>query len=92
MTLSKKWYHYFIVTDDPEPAKAGSASTPSKRVADVVPEAKADLQTGLPGGALPADALPADLSAVYEAAKIAPPPHGYSVLKVAEMLESEHIR
>ena len=33
-----------------------------------------------------------DLGAVYDAAKIGAPAHGYTVLKVAEMLQSEHIR
>jgi hypothetical protein len=35
---------------------------------------------------------PIDLGAVYDAAKIGAPPHGYTVLKVADMLQSEHIR
>ena len=33
-----------------------------------------------------------DLGEVYAAAKIAAPPHGYTVLKVADMLQSEHIQ
>jgi hypothetical protein len=32
-----------------------------------------------------------DLGEVYAAAKITPPAHGYTVLKVADMLQSEHI-
>jgi Asp-tRNA(Asn)/Glu-tRNA(Gln) amidotransferase A subunit family amidase len=37
-------------------------------------------------------ATTADLSIVYESAKITAPAHGYTVLKVAEMMQSEHIR
>jgi Asp-tRNA(Asn)/Glu-tRNA(Gln) amidotransferase A subunit family amidase len=89
--VSKKWYSYFVVTDEskaavPE-AAGGPASPPPIRVSDLVPEAP---ESTVPP---PADATPAaDLSIVYESAKIASPPHGYTVLKVAEMLQSEHIR
>ncbi len=33
-----------------------------------------------------------DLAIVYESAQIVAPPHGYTVLKVAEMLRSQHIQ
>jgi Asp-tRNA(Asn)/Glu-tRNA(Gln) amidotransferase A subunit family amidase len=35
---------------------------------------------------------PTDLGEIYTAAKIGTPAHGYTVLKVAEMLQSEHIK
>ena len=57
-----------------------------QRVSDAFPEAGAD--TGLSSPA----AASTNLGAVYDAAKIAAPAHGYTVLKVAEMLRSEHIR
>jgi hypothetical protein len=88
--VSKKWYSYFVVTGE---AKDGATETPQElapgspvRAADLVPEA--------PNAPPPVvDAVSsADLSIVYESAKITSPPHGYTVLKVAEMLQSEHIR
>jgi hypothetical protein len=89
--VGKKWYSYFVVTDGGEEAAdtatEGSKPPPApQRVPEVVPGAEAD--TTFPatvGGAI-------ELGAVYDAAKIAAPTHGYTVLKVAEMLHSEHIR
>jgi hypothetical protein len=87
--MAKKWYSYFIVTDDAA-APVARADEPAadapRRVSDVAPEPAGEptLEAAAAG--------PVDLTTVYESAKIEPPPHGYSVLKVAEMLESEHIR
>jgi hypothetical protein len=86
----KSWYNYFIVTGDSpagtgEPAAPGQAS-PSRRVADLVPDADADATFEPPVG------TPTDLSEIYTSAQIVTPAHGYTVLKVAEMLQSEHIR
>lgn len=84
---NKKWYSYFIVTD--EPADSTGSPEPGdlapRRVADVAPEGDA------PAFDTPVEG-PADFASVYESAKIAPPPHGYTVFKVADMLENEHIK
>ncbi len=90
--MSKKWYSYFVITDGPADPADPSAETGSEpapeplRVSDVVPEG--DRETALSSGATAS----IDLGAVYDAAKIGAPAHGYTVLKVAEMLQSEHIR
>jgi hypothetical protein len=91
VVVSKKWYSYFVVTDESkaaDPAAASESALPAPvRASDLVPESAPPAVPPL------VDATPsADLSIVYESAKIAPPPHGYTVLKVAEMLQSEHIR
>jgi hypothetical protein len=86
--LSKKWYSYFVVTDEANattPVNPAEAPSMPVRAADLVPEPAA---ADAPEAAI----AMADLSSVYESAKIAPPSHGYTVLKVAEMLQSEHIR
>ena len=86
--MAKKWYSYFIVTGEPAAPDARSgepAPEPPRRVSDVAPEPSAEPAPETVAG-------PVDLTTVYESAKIAPPAHGYSVLKVAEMLENEHIR
>lgn len=85
---NKKWYNYFVVTNpaattaETQPAAAG----PPRRVTDIVPEAGAETTFATPV------ATPTDLAEIYTSAKIATPAHGYTVLKVAEMLQSEHIR
>ena len=90
--MDKKWYSYFVVTDEAvdsaDPASAAdSTPTPEpQRVSDVVPDI--ETETKLSKSAT----VPVDLGTVYDAAKIAAPAHGYTVLKVAEMLQSEHIR
>ena len=53
---------------------------------DVVPEADAETTFAAPV------TTPTDLAEIYTSAQIATPAHGYTVLKVAEMLQSEHIR
>ena len=94
--MAKKWYSYFIVTDGAEPAPAsadagvassdeGRAAAP-RRVTDVAPETTADPELTAPV------AGPVDLADVYDSAKIESPAHGYTVLKVAQMLESDHLQ
>ena len=90
--MAKKWYSYFVVTDEstdvanPAAAAGVPAASEPQRVTDVVPDADAATKFSGP------IQNTFDLGEVYEAAKIAAPPHGYTVLKVAEMLQSEHIR
>lgn len=88
--MAKKWYSYFVVTGEPDaPANpsAKKAVTPASppRAADLVADAGADTTFAAPVSG------PVDLGSVYDAAKIAAPAHGYTVLKIAEMLRSEHI-
>jgi Asp-tRNA(Asn)/Glu-tRNA(Gln) amidotransferase A subunit family amidase len=95
--VGKAWYNFFLVTDDQRrgaaapPAAATGASGPaaadgSRRVSDVVDESAPD-----PSFTTAVTNLTA-LAEIYTSAQIAAPPHGYTVLKVAEMLQSEHIR
>ena len=86
--MAKKWYSYFVVTEEPSavPSGAAQAPAPPQRVADVVADSGEESTVSPPAqGAV-------DLGQVYDGAKIQTPPHGYTVLKVARMLESEHIR
>jgi len=85
---NKKWYNYFVVTN---PAETTSETRPvppaaPRRVSEIVPDAGAETTFATPVSA------PTDLAEIYASAQIATPAHGYSVLKVAEMLQSEHIR
>ena len=82
----KKWYSYFVVTGEEGATGSHASSTEPRRVEDVAAEVTVDPQFASTATAV------TDLSEVYESAKIAPPAHGYTILKVADMLESEHIR
>jgi hypothetical protein len=89
--VSKKWYEYFVVTAPHEgtaPAGRDDVAEPTAppRARDLVPDADGDATFTT---AVTSDA---DFSDIYASAQIATPAHGYTVLKVAEMLQSEHIR
>jgi Asp-tRNA(Asn)/Glu-tRNA(Gln) amidotransferase A subunit family amidase len=87
--VTKKWYHYFVVTDgsaEPGAVPLADAASPAQRVTDLVPHAEADTTFAAPV------TTPTDFSEIYSSAQIAAPAHGYTVLKVAEMLRSEHIQ
>lgn len=81
---NKKWYNYFVVSTPAESTPETPA--PPRRVSDVVPEAGAETAFATPV------TTPTDLAEIYTSAQITTPGHGYTVLKVAEMLQSEHIR
>jgi hypothetical protein len=95
--VSKAWYNYFLITDDRKgEAASPSAATPagsdsgladgSRRVADVPSPAVTDATlTGPISNLTP-------LTEIYSSAQISVPAHGYTVLKVADMLQSDHIR
>ena len=85
---NKKWYNYFVVTNPAETQPETPAATPAqpRRVKDVVAESGGETTFATPV------ATPTDLAEIYTSAQIATPGHGYTVLKVAEMLQSEHIR
>jgi Asp-tRNA(Asn)/Glu-tRNA(Gln) amidotransferase A subunit family amidase len=87
--VSKKWYNFFVVTppsESPPEAAPETQSAPPRRAADLVADAEGDATFATPL------ATPADLAEIYDSAQITTPPHGYTVLKVADMLRSEHIR
>jgi hypothetical protein len=99
VAVGKKWYSFFVVTDEPDraaevPASAGAGATPAaavapaRRVSDLVPDSGTEAPAAFAGPVT----SPVDLGEVYASAQIPEPAHGYTVLKVAEMLRSEHIR
>jgi hypothetical protein len=88
--VAKRWYNFFVVAGEPHadagPLSQSGPASSSKRVVDVVPDAEKDAAFAAPV------TDPTSLEDIYTSASIATPPHGYSILKVADMLESEHIR
>lgn len=92
--MTKKWYNY-IVSIDETPAdapnaanapKAGVQKSASQSVAEIAASVAAEPKFTNP------IADPTSFDEIYRAAEIPAAPQGYSILKVAQMLESEHIR
>ena len=81
----KKWYSLFVSVDDAppaeQPAEGGAAQTVADIAASVAPETKFTSTVS----------DPTSFAEIYSAAEIQPPAHGYTIMKVAEMLQSEHI-
>lgn len=85
--MAKKWYQFLVTRDGgaASPSGDGAAAPAGPSVSEIAAQVPAEMP------------LSEDLSGtptfdeIYEAARIAPPSHGYSILKVADMLRSEHI-
>jgi hypothetical protein len=102
----KKWYHLFVTNQAGEPAAAPRSSTPGakapparqpageRRAGETEPQRVSDVAARVPAEATFAHppAPEASFGEIYAAAEIGEPGHGYTILKVSEMLESEHIR
>lgn len=70
---------------------AGAAATPPA-APPASSSAKAPAISPAAASAVSLAGRPLDLNEIYSAAEIVTPPHGYTVLKVAEMLQSPHIK
>ena len=97
-STNKKWYNYFLSVDQPaestgetqasaegEPA-SGAPSSAAQTVAEIASGVSADPKFTGPV------ANPMSFEEIYAAAEINPPEHGYTVLKIIDLLHSEHIR
>lgn len=96
--MTKKWYNYFVSTGDAEagadqaagqgaPRAAGSPPSAAQTVAEIA----SGMTTAEPKFLSPVSNA-ASFAEIYKAAEIPDPAQGYSILKVADMLQSEHIR
>lgn len=88
--MSKKWYNYIVSVDDggaQQPAAAPSTTkSAAQSVAEIASTIPAEPQFTTP------ISDPTSFEEIYKAAEIPPAAKGYSILKVSQMLESEHIR
>jgi len=94
----KKWYNYFVSTDaaDAPPGGAdtpagpsgasGAQKSPAQTVAEIASSVSAEPKFTSPVSKA------GTFDEIYQAAEIPPAPQGYSIMKVADMLQSEHIR
>jgi hypothetical protein len=91
--MTKKWYNYFVSVDEAnqESAQApGMPTPPGKSAAQSVAEIAASVAPEAKFTSPVSD--PTSFEEIYHAAEIPSSPQGYSILKVSQMLESEHIR
>ena len=84
--MAKSWYNFFVVTGEERPAAAPAAPAAPRRAAEVVPELPQETTFEAPV------ASSGSLADIYSSAQIPVPAHGFTVLKVADMLQSEHIQ
>ena len=97
--MEKKWYNFIISVDNPAEGsaeeegnkasgKAPSTASPSaaQTVAEIASAASINPTFKTPVS------NPTSFDEIYHAAEIVDPSHGYTILKVADMLQSEYIR
>jgi len=93
--MAKRWYNYFLSVDQPEEGKgeeeasaegSGAQRTAAQTVAEIASGITAEPKFTGPV------THPASFQEIYEAAEITLPSHGFSILKIIDLLQSEHIR
>jgi hypothetical protein len=93
--MSKKWYNYIVSVDEADNAEqsesnAKNSSAGTKSAAQSVAEIASSIAAEPKFTTPVTDSTSFDQ--IYKAAEIPQPPQGYSILRVSQMLESEHIR
>ncbi len=96
--MGKKWYNFILSVDQPAGSDAeqapDSVSAPAptapasaaQTVAEIAAAAAIDPKFSTPVS------NPSSFEEIYRAAEIQDASHGYTILKVADMLQNEHIR
>ena len=94
--MTKKWYNYFVSVGDAEAGSSGPQDDRQTSGSSNVSAAQtvADIASGIAAETRFTSPVsnPTSFDEIYKAAEIPPAPQGYSILKVADMLQSEHIR
>lgn len=92
--MSKKWYNYFVSVDQGANAPQGDSQDPAASSGPSAAQSVAEIaQTVAKTPTFTSQVSdPTSFEEIYNAAEIPAAPQGYSILKVAEMLQSEHIR
>jgi hypothetical protein len=92
--MTKKWYNYIVTIDENSAGAQNPASGPKLGGQKSASQSVAEIVAGVapePKFTSPVSD-PTSFEEIYRAAEIPAAPQGYSILKVAQMLESEHIR
>ena len=88
--MAKKWYELFVSV---QPAGQSTETAPSAENTPSPAQTVAEIASSL--GAEPTFGSaqgPISFEEIYRAADINAPAHGYTIAKISEMLQSEHIR
>ena len=102
----KSWYNYFVSVDQAEEGQAetaegaegterkastaGPSAAPPRTAAQTVAEIASGLKTEAKFTGPVAN--PTSFDEIYAAAEIKPPASGFTILKIIDLLQSEHIR
>jgi hypothetical protein len=94
--VAKKWYNYFLSVDETEEGgrEQSSDTSPDSAAPRTAAQTVAEIASGIatePRFSGPV-ANPASFEEIYKAAEIAAPSHGFTILKIIDLLQSEHIR
>ena len=93
--MTKRWYNYFLSVDQPEEGKAEeAASAEESRAPRTAAQTVAEIASGVTAEPKFTGPVthPASFQEIYEAAEITAPSHGFTVLKIIDLIQSEHIR
>ena len=91
--MSKKWYNLFVSVDPPaEESPEGDGPSAPVNAAQAVADIAAATAVQPDSKFATTVANPTSFNEIYDAAEIHPPTHGFTIMKVGEMLRSEHIR
>jgi len=102
--MSKKWYNYFVSVEGEgageerpegeESTDSASAGAPagSRSAAQAVADIAASVQPTPSFTPATVAAASDSFEDVYKAAEIGAPPHGFTVYKVADLLQSPHVK
>jgi hypothetical protein len=93
--MVKRWYNYFLSVDQPEEGKSEEgASAEESGAPRTAAQTVAEIASGITAEPKFTGAVthPASFQEIYEAAEITVPSHGFTILKIIDLLQSEHIR
>ncbi len=96
--MAKKWYNYFLSVDQPEEGSEGAQASSVAEEGSEAPRTAAQTVAEIASGITAEPKFtgsvthPASFQEIYEAAEITVPPHGFTILKIVDLLQSDHIR
>jgi hypothetical protein len=96
--MAKKWYNYFISSDHPADSTAEVDTSSSAGTTNKTPRTAAQTVAEIASSVAAEPTFtnpvadPNSFEEIYRSAEIRAPAHGYTILKVVDMLQSEHIR
>ena len=92
--MTKKWYNYFVSVGQNAGDERNAGSSPNPAAQKSASQSVAEIAAGVAAEPKFTNPVsdPTSFDQIYQAAEIPEAPQGYSILKVAHMMESEHIR